>query len=217
MDTFDVRKYITENKINEALINEEKDVIDPDAQVVDGEQRAAEEDKESVEDDNDRTPEERERLNSLISDIHKNLAKNISSNSNLLDSEGFDKANFLQSVKDAKDSQKYTNGLDELVTGQYLRYEDEPTNPQIRNAYDIYVDDIISAYFLRRLLADGKSISTDQVPSLIKTITDILNPIDINIPKKTKGLLNRVKWHSENEDPGYTWNPSEMGIDFNTK
>ena len=48
MDTFDVRKYITENKINEALINEEKDVIDPDAQVVDGEQRAAEEDKEAA-------------------------------------------------------------------------------------------------------------------------------------------------------------------------
>ena len=48
MDTFDVRKYITENKINEALINEEKDVIDPDAQVVDGEQRAAEEDTETA-------------------------------------------------------------------------------------------------------------------------------------------------------------------------
>ena len=217
MDTFDVRKYITENKINEALINEEKDVIDPDAQVVDGEQRAAEEDKESVEDDNDRTPEERERLNSLISDIHKNLAKNISSNSNLLDSEGFDKANFLQSVKDAKDSQKYTNGLDELVTGQYLRYEDEPTNPQIRNAYDIYVDDIITAYFHKKLLNDANSISYDQVSSLLKVITNILNPINLDTSKKVKGISNSIKWYNDNENPGYTWDPSEMGVDFNIK
>ena len=92
-----------------------------------------------------------------------------------------------------------------------------PTNPQIRNAYDIYVDDIITAYFHKKLLNDANSISYDQVSSLLKVITNILNPINLDTSKKVKGISNSIKWYNDNENPGYTWDPSEMGVDFNIK